>query len=201
MIRYFMAMSCVGAAVLISGCASDNPNEGGFFGGLVGLGSGAYGERVAAEKAALEAEEVRYQNEVGGRDELDQTLERRRVRAEDLEEQAAFLKREMADLDTEIAALQENEDVTQEQVIKAEADIAVILGDIDQIEAEQAAHERARALGADADQDADPAEFGEPPREQVSDLRAYIDKLQDAVDALKSTREKRASEASASDAD
>jgi len=176
----------------LAGCATDDPSRGGFFGGLIGLGSGAYEARVADQTAALKAEELRYREEIDGNKRLDQALRERQAEASDLERDLTSLRQEIDGLDIEIAALQREETTTRDEVAKAEADVASLLDDIDRIEAEQEAHEQAKALGADADQDADPAAFGEPPREQVSDLRAYIIELQAAVEALKSARERRA---------
>lgn len=187
-------ISCLCATLLLAGCATDDPNRGGFFGGLIGLGSGAYEARVADETAALRAEEVRYREEIDGNEQLDQALRERHVEASDLKRQLTSLRQEIDELDIEITALQREETTTQNEVAQAEADVVTLLDDIDRIEAEQEAHEQAIALGADADQGEDPAEFGEPSREQVSDLRAYIIELQAAVDALKSARERQAAD-------
>lgn len=190
-------MLVIGMAMSLTACTSDDPSKGGFFGGLIGLGSGAYEGRVDAEKAELEAEEVRYQGEVDGRNRLDRSLTERRAQAAELGDRLASLREDVDGLDAEITALQEEENVTVEQVEQAEADVATLLDDIDRIEQERAVADEARALGADAGPDVDPAEFGEPPREQISDLRTYIDKLQAAVDALKQVRDGRSIEAGA----
>ncbi|MGI9421247.1 MAG: hypothetical protein ACR2RA_25755 [Geminicoccaceae bacterium] len=190
-LRRPLSMLMAGAAALLTGCATDDPNQGGLFGGLIGLGSGAYQERVVTEEAALDAEEARYQGELDSQAHLDLSLTERRAQAAELGDQLASLRAEVDVLDAEIAVLQDEESVTVEQVERAEADVATLLDDIDRIEQDRTAIEEARAIGADAGPDADPSEFGEPPREQVSELRAYINKLQEAVDALKSARERR----------
>ena len=189
MMNTLSPISCSCALMLLAGCATDDPSRGGFFGGLIGLGSGTYEARAADQTAALEAQEVRYREEIDDNKRLDGAVREREAEASDLKRQLASLRQEIDDLDVEIAALQREETTTQDEVAKAEADVASLLDDIDRIEAKQEAHERAEALGADADQESDPAEFGEPPREQVSDLRAYINELQAAVDALKAARE------------
>ena len=57
---------------------------------------------------------------------------------------------------------------------------------------------RRRHLGADADEDSrSPQSSVSRHAKQVSDLRAYIIKLQEALDGLKSARERRAGEAAA----
>lgn len=198
MIKFPTPIFYLCAATLLAGCTTDDPNEGGLFGGLIGLGSGAYETRVADETAALRADEIRYQEEIDGNKNLDRALRKRHAEASDLERQLTSLRQELDGLDTEILALQRDETITQDEVEQAEAGVALLLNDIDRIEAEREAHEQAKTLGADAAPDTDPAEFGEPPREQVSELRAYIIELQQAVDALKSTREKRAGEAATS---
>ena len=189
---------CLSVGLLLAGCTTDDPRKGGLFGGLFGLGSGAYAERVAGEKAALRAEEARYQEEAGSSERLGEIVDGRRVQAADLKRQVASLRQDIEGLDAEIDALQRERTVTQDEVAAAEANVAALLGDVDRIETEQEAIEQAKALGADADEDTDPAQFGEPPREQVSDLRAYIIKLQEAVDGLKQARERRATEEQAS---
>ncbi|MEM8948340.1 MAG: hypothetical protein AAGA21_01440 [Pseudomonadota bacterium] len=189
---------CLGAGLLLAGCTTDDPRKGGLFGGLFGLGSGAYAERVAGEEAALNAEEARYQDEVAESERLGAVVEGRSSQAADLKLQVASLRQDIERLDAEIDKLRLERNLTQDDVAAAEANVAALLGDIDRIEAEQEAIEQAKALGADADEETDPAQFGEPPREQVSDLRAYIIKLQDAVDGLKQARERRAAEAGAS---
>ncbi|MDH3663134.1 MAG: hypothetical protein OEU92_24460 [Alphaproteobacteria bacterium] len=194
MIKSPTPILCFCVATLLGGCTTDDPNQGGLLGGLIGLGSGAYEERVADETAALRAEEIRYREEIDDKEGLDRALRESRAQAFDLKDQLASIRREVDGLEAEITVLQRDETVTRDEVEKAEADVATLLDDIDRIEAEREAHEQARALGADAEPDTDPAEFGEPPREQVSDLRAYIIELQQAVDALKATRAKRAGE-------
>lgn len=190
-----LAVLFLNAGILLAGCTTDDPNKGGLLGGLFGLGSGSYAERIDDEKAALEAEEVRYQEEAAGSERLGQTLEGRRAQAADLKLEVVALRQDIEGLNAEIEGLQREETVTQDEVEEAEANVALLIDDIDRIEKEQEVIEQAKALGADADQDTDPIEFGEPPREEVSDLRAYIIKLQEAVDGLKSAREERGGEA------
>ncbi|MEM7043329.1 MAG: hypothetical protein AAF543_11015, partial [Pseudomonadota bacterium] len=44
--------------LLLAGCTTtDDPRQGGFFGGLAGIFGGAYEQGIADEKTALEAEE------------------------------------------------------------------------------------------------------------------------------------------------
>ena len=181
----------LGLGMLLAGCASDDPEKGGFFGGLLGLGQGSYQERIKSERDALKVEEARYRDESDRKFALDHSLASRRSQAADLEIQLATLRDKTSVLEEEIASLQQKKDLTTDQVANAEADVANLLDDIDRIETERQAQWRALALGADADEDADPAAFGEPPREQTSELRAYINRLQEAVDALKLARERR----------
>lgn len=184
----------IALALLLAGCASDDPKQGGFFGGLIGLGSGAYEDRVDQESAALNAEQVRYQEGIDDQDRLDGAVKERRAQADRLEREIAALGADIGDLDAEIAAMRRDEAVTLDDVTAAEAKVAALVDEIDRVQKEQAAHEQAKALGADADRDTDPAQFGEPSADQVSDLRAYINKLQDALEALKAARDRRLEE-------
>ena len=184
-----------GVLLLLAGCTtSDDPRQGGLFGGLAGLFGGGYDQRITDEKAALAAEESRYQEAAAGSGELARSVEEREAEAERLKREVASLRADIDGLGAEIVALQDEEHLTRHQVQTMEADVAALLEDIDRVEAERKAHDQATALGADADQDTDPAEFGEPAKDEVSDLRAYINRLQEAVDALKATRARRAAE-------
>jgi len=182
---------CISLGLLFSACTSDDPNKGGFFGGLAGLSKGAYQTRVDNEASELEAEKVRYQGELESKVDLNRSVASRRQRAYYLEQRLTSLREETEALDLEIVALRQAKELTTGSVATAEADVAALLDDIDQIEREQEIQEEADTLGADAGEETDPAAFGEPPREQVSDLRAYINKLQKAVDELKAARDRR----------
>lgn len=195
MIRIPRSTLAVSTALLLTACVSDDPRQGGFFGGLAGLGSGSYEERVLDEEAALKLERVRYQEEIEDGAKLDDVIRNRRSQALDMEREILLLRQDIDGLDTEIEVLMHEKIIAQDDVTRAEADVAALLGEIERIEGERATNEQARALGADAGSDADPAAFGEPSREEVSELRAYINKLQDAVDALKATRARQAAEA------
>jgi chromosome segregation ATPase len=184
-----------GIALIVGGCAADDPGKGGFFGGLIGLGSGSYERRAADRTEAWKAEEARYQEELASKNELDGALRDRRTRAVYLERQVAMLQQHIDELNAEIDSLETEEHVTSEEIEQAEAGVASLLKDIDELEEEKAAQEQARSLGAEADSETDPAQFGEPPPEKVSEMRAYITRLQEAVDELKTARDRHAREA------
>lgn len=191
---------CVG--LLLSACTSDDPRQGGFFGGLIGLGRGSYDARIDDKANALEREQARYQEEVDDGEQLDGIIKEREAYALDIEREVVTLRAEVDDLDAEIKALRNEEALARDDVARAEADVASLLENIDRLEAAQAADEEAKALGADAGPDADPAEFGEPAQDaEVSELRAYIEKLRKAVDALKETRARQEAAGQADDTD
>lgn len=188
MMRAFALMG--GIVLIVGGCAADDPGEGGFFGGLIGLGSGSYERRIADRTEAWKSEETRYQEELASKNQLDDTVRDRRTRAVYLERQVAMLQQHIDELNAEIDSLETEENVTSEEIEQAEAGVASLLKDIDELEEEKAAQEQARSLGAEADSETDPAQFGEPPPEKVSELRAYITKLQEAVEELKTARDR-----------
>ena len=188
------SITCLGLGLLLSACAADDPKKGGFLGGLAGLGKGTYQSRVDSETSELAAEKVRHQDELDKRVDLIRSVASHRQRADDLEQRLTLLRSETKALDLEIETLREEEDLTTDRVANVEADVATLLDDINQVENDQDVQDRAKALGADADEDTDPAIFGEPPRDEVSDLRAYITKLQKAVDELKLARHRQAAE-------
>jgi uncharacterized small protein (DUF1192 family) len=191
--RSFLAIS---TALLLTACVSDDPRQGGFFGGLVGLGSGTYERRVADERAALKHEQGRYQEEIDDGAKLGSVLKNRQSQALDIEHEVLLLREDIDSLDSEIQVLSHSRVIAEDDVARAEADVDALFDNINRLEAEQSASDQASALGADAGPDVDPSEFGEPALgAEVSELRAYINKLQEAVDALKATRARQAAAA------
>lgn len=176
-------------ALSLTACATDDPRQGGLFGGLVGLSSGAYRERISEERTSLQTEKARHQEEVEDGQRLDGLLKEKQSEAIDLEHAVYAIGQDIEALESDIKALKKEETLTRDQIETAEADLVALQRKIDRIEAARGAEEQAKALGADADVDTDPAEFGEPSQDQVSDLRAYIVELQKAIDALQSTRD------------
>jgi capsule polysaccharide export protein KpsE/RkpR len=86
----------------LAGCAtSDNPREGGLFGGITGVNSGAYDARIRQR-----------QNELGQIQYVQQGLRQKSVALEDeAKQQASELAKEqrrMADMEKNLAALQTN---------------------------------------------------------------------------------------------
>src|SRR5262245_59565111 len=88
----------IALAFLTGGCNSDDPNQGGLFGGLIGLGSGSYEQRVADREAEWAEEEAAYQAEVAAKGDLDQDLEARRQSASALDQDIATLEQSVIDL-------------------------------------------------------------------------------------------------------
>ena len=176
-------------ALLLAGCTTDDPREGGLLGGLVGLGSGAYQARVDREASALKVERKSYLDKAVDKAELEDEIKHRRSYALDVEREVVVLREQVNDLDAEIAALESEEQITQGELTRARGEVAALAAEIARVEAERSVDERAKAVGADAGPDADPAEFGEPPVDQVSELRAYIIRLQEVLDDLQATRD------------
>ncbi len=144
------AIAMLVGSVLLVGCAtSDNPREGGFFGGVQGLNSGAYDKRLQereeslerlnamkrelkTEQAGLKTEKSERQariRELQGRlSRLDRETEQlvrdlensRAVLASDKQKQAR-LKRDVAKLQQEIAAL-EKQATSDRPVLELEAE-------------------------------------------------------------------------------
>ena len=174
----------------ISSCTSDDPSKGGLFGGLAGLGSGAYEQRVVDRTAALKAEEKRYQDAVAAKDTLDGRLEERREHAVFLRRQASLLENEIKTLQVEIETLQTEEKATNDQIASEEADVASILDDIDQVRSEQEVKNQAAWLEAETEQVVEERARDDESKKEVSELRAYILELQAAVEALKTVRDR-----------
>ncbi len=179
---------------LMGGCTSDDPNQGGLIGGLVGLGSGSYEQRVADKTASWNADEQRYQEEVASKNTLDATVHDRHYQVTDLELQVAEIEGDIAALDAEIEALQTEEAVTSDELAEAEGKIALLLDDIDALSANQSAalpldvEAVVREFGPDVD--------GAQESDRTVELRAYIAELGETVEALKSARERNVDEAS-----
>jgi chromosome segregation ATPase len=123
-----MMCSCL----LLVACASDNPREGGFFGGVAGINSGNYDKRVqerqdslerlnaikqelGEEQSRLTSEKQRKEARVAGlkkqltqlyteTDELTRQLERKRAESSGEQKKVAQLQQDLAQLRQEIAA-------------------------------------------------------------------------------------------------
>ncbi len=187
--------SVVSMMLLVGGCTSDDPSKGGFFGGLAGLGSGSYEQRIADRTASWNADERRYQEEVVSKNDLDATVRERHYQVTDLELQVAELKGDIATLNADIETLQAEKTVTSGDLAKAENTIASLRDDIVALRALQAAQERAAVSAAEAvDSESGANVDGGLEGEDTIELRAYITELDKALEALKSVRARRAGE-------
>ena len=188
------ALLLVSIVFLMGGCTSDDPNQGGLIGGLIGLGSGSYEQRVADKTASWNSDEQRYQEEVASKNKLDAAVRDRHVQVTDLELQVAEIEGDIAALDAEIEALQSEEAITSDKLTEAEGKIASLLGDIDALSADQ---ETARLLDAETlDTEAGSGADAVQESNRTVELRAYIAELAEMVEALNSARESNLEEAS-----
>lgn len=174
----------------ISACASEDPSQGGFFGGLAGLWTGSYEERVTDKTASWRADERRYQEELEVGDELDGTVREQHDQVAGLERQAAALEGDVVTLNDEIEALRAKETVTSEDLAEAESRLASLTADLDGLKAEQEAQRQARALIAESDESVSiPGADEQVDDGEIIELRAEIDQIDEAIADLKSGRE------------
>lgn len=174
----------------ISACASNDPSQGGFFGGLAGLWKGSYEQRVTDKTASWREDERRYQQELEKGDALDATVREQHGQVADLERQAATLEGDVVTLTDEIEALRAQETVTSDDLVDAEGRLAALTAGIDALKAEQDAERQARALVAkSADGVAILGADDELDDDKMIELRSEIDQIDAALAALKSGRE------------
>ncbi len=173
------------AMLATSACTTDDPTQGGFFGGLAGIASGSYERRIDEQSAAWIEEEARYQEEVATKVTLDTALSERRSQAVYLERQTRLFEKDAAALHAEVAALRTDKDATVDQIVETEADVARLLDQIDKVQSEQEPPASgSSAVGTGGDPDAEGASTGD----KIGELRGYIVELQDTLEALKAAR-------------
>jgi septal ring factor EnvC (AmiA/AmiB activator) len=162
-------------ALGLSACAADDPNRGGFFGGLSGIFSGHYDRRLEERQAGLDRAAARERDEARIKEALDQDLEDRRATANALDREIAAIEEDVSALRRDIARLDAAKLATEEEVALVEAEVATALDRIDEIET-------------------DPEVLEQEARDRAAALRRYIEELQAALDALESSRRRFAEE-------
>ncbi len=171
----------------ITGCASEDPSQGGFFGGLAGLWTGAYEERITEQTDSWRADERRYQSELETGDQLDGAIRDQHVLIDDLKLQTHELENDIVALNGEIDALQAEEAVTTDELAAVEVKVAHLSDTIDSLKAEQEALLQARI------DDTQPYQASAP-ADELSDagvvaLREQIEHIDRALADLKSSQQ------------
>ena len=110
----------------IGGCTTDDPSEGGFFGGVVGLASGWYARNAEDRERLLKAQRAR-QRELEARRERTEA-ERREVNAdvEARRREAGEVTEEMRELGDEARWLRVGMDLTERERMQVEEDIGAV---------------------------------------------------------------------------
>ena len=132
------------AGPLIAGCASDNPREGGFLGGVAGLSSGKYDERIRTRQDSLtEIKDARteLESELAGL-ESQKVASQRRLQAN--RAQLARLSTESKALSVNVAGLKAEDARRQGQIADLKRRTSEFQGKVQQAD---------RAAGADALED------------------------------------------------
>jgi predicted nucleic acid-binding Zn-ribbon protein len=129
------------AGLLIAGCASENPREGGFLGGVAGLSSGKYDERIRTRedslmglkqaRTELESEQVGLESQ--------KVASQRRLQAN--RAQLARLSAESKALSIKVAGLKSEDSQRQGQIADLKRRTSEFQGKVQQAD---------RAAGADA---------------------------------------------------
>jgi chromosome segregation ATPase len=101
-----MTAVVVGGLVGVAGCNTTNPKEGGFFGGVGGMASGAYDQRIEERQASLNRLRAAEAELSGERQSLEAQERARQAEIARLRAGVSQLDRETQSLKREVAGLQ-----------------------------------------------------------------------------------------------
>jgi len=175
----------------MSGCASEDPSEGGFFGGLVGLGTGAYEKRATEKTASWRSDERRYQAELETGDQLDGSVRSQHDQIADLKRQAIVLEDDIFALSDEIDALRSQETVTSDELAAAEGRVALLIDDIDSLQAGQDTLQQAPTVSVQSIQsDVVSGTKGELGDAELIALRSQIEEVDRVLADLRSSQQR-----------
>jgi hypothetical protein len=153
----FRVVGVVLSATLVAGCASENPREGGFIGGVAGLSSGTYDERIYARQGSLEglkAARTDLESEQVGL-ESKKSASQRRVQSE--RNRLAKLTADTRQLSARVKTLKAEDVRQQGQIADLKQRAATLEGKLEQAD---------RASGADALEGSGSGAGGQDARQQ-----------------------------------
>jgi chromosome segregation ATPase len=129
------------ATLVLSACATtDNPREGGFFGGVQGINSGAYDKRIEEREDSLQRLNAIKQEL--GEEQAHLSSEKQRKQA-----RLAGLQQQLAQLDKETAQLSRQLDQRRSELAGEKAKTARLKQDLAQLRQDVASLEGRRAAG------------------------------------------------------
>jgi len=110
-VRLPLALALAGSLLAVAGC-SNNPKEGGFFGGVGGLASGAYEDRIAEREARLDGLRAAGADLSGEQANLEAQERARQAQIAALRSSVARLDRDTQSLKRQVADLQAEDSVS-----------------------------------------------------------------------------------------
>jgi DNA repair exonuclease SbcCD ATPase subunit len=128
--RQFLMSGVVASGLIISGCVSNDPKEGGFIGGVTGWVSGTYDERIGERKDSLGA--LRDANAELDSDQKTLT-QKKESSAEKLKKEQQRLAKLEADTNTlskKVQALKADDEATSQQVADLKRRLSELNSDI-----------------------------------------------------------------------
>jgi len=140
------------AALLPVGCATtDNPREGGFFGGVQGLNSGAYDKRIQEREESLDRLNAIKQELGQEQAQLQTEKQRKQARLAGLEQQLSQLDRETAQLARQLDGKRGQLAGEREKSARLKKDLASLRQDIAKVESKRANGRPVAELEAERD--------------------------------------------------
>lgn len=171
--------------VLLTGCATtDDPREGGFFGGVHGISSGAY-ERRAQEReenlAKMRAVQKDLEAETAN---LDEQRSQRQMVLNQEKSKLATLNKDVKALDAKLATLSKKQGVSDKRVTDLQSRLSVLKGQLSNQKTTLDALEGSGTAGADALEGSGTGALGDTRRQQLEAQRLELQKEYDSLLSL-----------------
>jgi chromosome segregation ATPase len=144
---------CLTASTLLLGaCATtDNPREGGFFGGVQGINSGAYDKRIQEREDSLQRLNAIKQELGTEQARLSSDRQRKQARLDGLQQQLSQLDRETAQLSRQLDQKRSQLAGDREKTAKLKQDLAQLRQDIARVESKRTSGRPVPELEAERD--------------------------------------------------
>lgn len=173
------------SVALLTGCATtDDPREGGFFGGVQGISSGAY-ERRAQEReenlAKMRAMQKELETETAS---LDAQKHQRQVVLEREKSKLATLNKDVKALDARLAKLSKEQGASDKRVADLQHRLSLLKGQLSDQQTSLDALEGGGAGGADALEGAGTGALSDTRRQQLEAQRLELQKEYESLLSL-----------------
>ncbi len=122
--KRFAFLALIIAVFPLTGCVTDDPRQGGFIGGVVGLASGSYDDRVAARQAALADQQSRNLAEQWQSQSLEGSQRSRTARLETVRQDLDTTDRRIKAMEARIRELRAGKLADETTITKLSVDLA-----------------------------------------------------------------------------